>query len=86
MRKQGVGSFAVLLIEFAYRGALHQVKNPAEVILIEEKRPTERSDNRFEELYLFCDGHVQFYPTSDGNFDDWEQQRSATEALTPASQ
>ena len=72
--------------EFVYRGALHQVKNPGELILFKEKQPTERSDKQLERLYIFCDGHVQFFAPSDGNFDAWEKEHTPSEALTPSSQ
>ncbi len=71
--------------EFVFRGTLHQVKNPGEVILMKEKQPTERSDGKFEKVYVFCDGHVQLYSTSDGNFDAWEKEHTPSEVPAPTS-
>jgi hypothetical protein len=71
--------------EFVYRGAVHQLKNPGDVILMKEKLPTERSDGQLEKVYVFCDGYVRFYATSDGNFDAWEKKLTPSEGLTPSS-
>jgi hypothetical protein len=52
---------------------------------MKEKQPTKRSDGKFEKVYVFCDGHVQLYATSDGSFDAWEKEHAPSDIPAPTA-
>jgi RNA polymerase sigma factor (sigma-70 family) len=62
--------------EIVYHGALNDVTNAADVIVIRELQanPPALPTDKWSRVYAFADGHVEVHASPDGNFDAWEQQ------------
>jgi hypothetical protein len=62
--------------EITYRGSLSDIENPAQAIVLRERKPFNlRDDGGADRTYLFADGHTEIHHAADGNFEKWEQQR-----------
>ena len=62
--------------EIVFQGAITNIENPAEAIILREKEPFHYgTDGSATRTYLFADGHSEIHKARDGNFEVWEQQR-----------
>ena len=65
------------LFEIVYRGSLKEIRKPASTIVLREKVPFPNLRRPgTSRTYLFADGHTEIKSTPDGNFDEWERERT----------
>jgi RNA polymerase sigma factor (sigma-70 family) len=60
--------------DFVYQGALTDITNNAETIVLREKQPWPNGQGKLGKIYGYADGHVEVRVPPDGNFDDYENQ------------
>jgi RNA polymerase sigma factor (sigma-70 family) len=62
--------------EIAYSGSMTNVAAPATTIVLKEKQAWQSGDGKWLKTYGFADGHAELHTEPNGNFDDWERQRT----------
>lgn len=79
---EGLQSFAGLPAagdyELMFKGKLSEIKEPSRTIIFKEKEPffADESGGK-SRTYVFADGHSEIKRAPDGNFERWEQERTA---------
>ncbi len=63
--------------ELVYQGALREVANPAQAIVLRERESWQTHEGRWARTYGFADGHTEVKVTPDGDFNRWEAERQA---------
>jgi RNA polymerase sigma factor (sigma-70 family) len=58
--------------EIMYQGAIPELTNGQEIIVIREKEPWQTPDGSWHRAYGFADGHSEIHKAADGNFETWE--------------
>lgn len=61
--------------ELVYQGALREVANPAQAIVLRERESWQTHEGRWARTYGFADGHSEVKMTPDGDFSRWEAER-----------
>ena len=62
--------------ETVFRGSLKDLTNRGNVIVLREKEPRLSPDGAWTRTYAYADGHSENHLVLDGNFEDWEAERS----------
>lgn len=66
--------------ELLYRGSLRTLSDPSRTIIVREREPFPSVNPErpgWKRTYLFADGHAEILYRADGNFEDWERERTA---------
>lgn len=58
--------------EIMYQGAITELTNAQEIIVIREKEPWQTADGSWVRAYGFADGHSEIHKAADGRFESWE--------------
>jgi prepilin-type processing-associated H-X9-DG protein len=64
--------------ELVYHGSLNDITNPSTTLLIREPQSWPTVGGKWARGYAFADGHAEIHVEATDNFDDFEQQHTAS--------
>jgi len=64
--------------DISYQGSITNIAHPADTIVLKEKLAWQALNGKWMKTYGFADGHAEVHTEANGNFDDWESQRTVS--------
>lgn len=61
--------------ELTFNGAVNEISNPSQAIVLREKEPWQGEDGKWLRAYGFADGHTEIHKAGENGFEAWEAAR-----------